>query len=316
MLELIESSEGLAALESEWRALCERSATSVFQRPEWLLPWWKHLGGGEVCSLAAREGGRLRGIAPLFRHGMPGETVRQISFIGAGVTDYLDFIAEPGFEGRFASAVREWFDARREQWDVVNLEELRPGAVALAFGDAQPCSTCAAIDLPESVERWEASLDKMHRRNVRHARSHGDFRYELNREAAHFSDFIRLHELSWRDREQEGVVNTPELHGFYCEAARALSAAGLLRMHLLWRGDSLAGAIFGMEYKGCGYAYLGGFDPELRKSSPGTVLMWHAIADAITRGVRKWDLLRGEEPYKYIWGAKNEQNQKIRIGNS
>jgi CelD/BcsL family acetyltransferase involved in cellulose biosynthesis len=314
MLELIDSFPALAAMAGEWRELCDRAPqATVFQTPHWLLPWWKHLGGGEICSLALRSGRRLRALALLFRHGMAGTSIRQISLIGAGITDYLDFIAEPEAAHGFALAVREWLDANATEWDAVNLEELQPEAVARKIGSPEPCSVCPVIDLPDSVNAWEALLDTTHRRNVRHARAHGGFRYVQSTNATRFADFVRLHELSWRDRDQEGVLNTERLRAFYCEAAERLAQAGNLRMHWLKREGELAGAIFGMSYKGRGYAYLGGFDPALRKSSPGTVLMWHAISDAISQGEQEWDLLRGAEAYKYAWGAKNRQNAKIRV---
>src|SRR5581483_7385958 len=227
---------------------CDRAPqATLFQTPEWLLPWWKHLGGGDICSLALRSKGRLCALAPLFRHGMPGQNIRQISFIGAGITDYLDFIAEPEVAHEFALAVRQWLDGKRTDWDVVNLEELRPHAVALAFGRSEPCSVCPVIDLPDSVDSWEAALDTTHRRNVRHARAHGGFGYKESTDETSFPDFIRLHELSWRDRNQEGVLNTENLRAFYRQAAECLAAAGHLRMHLLEREGALAGAIFGMS---------------------------------------------------------------------
>src|SRR6185437_3463768 len=111
MLELIDSLAALEAIAGEWRELCDRAPqATIFQTPEWLLPWWKHLGGGVIWSLALRSNGRLCAFAPLFRHGMPGQNVRQISFIGVGITDYLDFIAEPEVARDFAMAVREWLD--------------------------------------------------------------------------------------------------------------------------------------------------------------------------------------------------------------
>jgi CelD/BcsL family acetyltransferase involved in cellulose biosynthesis len=37
--------------------------------------------------------------------------------------------------------------------------------------------------------------------------------------------------------------------------------------------------------------------------SPGVVLIARTIEDAIARGFRRYDFLRGEEPYKYGFGA-------------
>jgi CelD/BcsL family acetyltransferase involved in cellulose biosynthesis len=51
------------------------------------------------------------------------------------------------------------------------------------------------------------------------------------------------------------------------------------------------------------YYYLGGFDPEAAKVSPGTLVVAHAIEEAIREGACEFDFLRGQEPYKYKWGA-------------
>ena len=40
-----------------------------------------------------------------------------------------------------------------------------------------------------------------------------------------------------------------------------------------------------------------------RKQTPGVVLIARTIEDAIARGFRRYDFLRGEEPYKYGFGA-------------
>ena len=52
--------------------------------------------------------------------------------------------------------------------------------------------------------------------------------------------------------------------------------------------------------------YNAGVDPDARELSPG-VLMVHAyVRRALAAGVRRLDFLRGDEPYKYEWGAVDE----------
>ncbi|HPU25822.1 MAG TPA: GNAT family N-acetyltransferase [Phycisphaerae bacterium] len=50
------------------------------------------------------------------------------------------------------------------------------------------------------------------------------------------------------------------------------------------------------------YYYLGGFDPEYGRLSPGKLLVAHALEQAIGEGMRGFDVLRGREDYKYEWG--------------
>ncbi|RUX44983.1 GNAT family N-acetyltransferase, partial [Mesorhizobium sp. M7A.F.Ca.CA.002.09.1.1] len=51
------------------------------------------------------------------------------------------------------------------------------------------------------------------------------------------------------------------------------------------------------------YAYLGGFDPAYAEESPGAILIGHAIVESIREDAREFDFLRGQEAYKYGWGA-------------
>src|SRR3954471_8664082 len=48
----------LEALRSEWQELWLRDPKATpFQSPSWLIPWWHHLGQGELLSLALRDHG-------------------------------------------------------------------------------------------------------------------------------------------------------------------------------------------------------------------------------------------------------------------
>jgi CelD/BcsL family acetyltransferase involved in cellulose biosynthesis len=59
--------------------------------------------------------------------------------------------------------------------------------------------------------------------------------------------------------------------------------------------------------------YIGGHDPDAAFLSPGGALVRHAIEGAIAAGVPEFDFLRGEEPYKYQWGAAARQAWRVRV---
>ena len=61
--------------------------------------------------------------------------------------------------------------------------------------------------------------------------------------------------------------------------------------------------LYCFNHGGKGYYYQGGFEPQLARYSPGTVLTAHAIRDAIDRGASEFDFLRGDEPYKHNLGG-------------
>ena len=61
------------------------------------------------------------------------------------------------------------------------------------------------------------------------------------------------------------------------------------------------------------YLYNAGVDPEARELSPGVLLSALALQAAIGAGRRRFDYLRGDEPYKYEWGAVDEPIQRLLV---
>src|SRR5437016_5851015 len=52
--------KALEAIRPDWSSLWDRcEAATPFQSPDWLIPWWRHLGEGELMVLALRQNGRL-----------------------------------------------------------------------------------------------------------------------------------------------------------------------------------------------------------------------------------------------------------------
>lgn len=83
--------------QTAWNALVEQSiADTPFSRYEYLVEWWRTLGGGEwkdaeLLLVSASEQDQLVGIAPLFIADYDG--ARALLLIGSiEISDYLDLI--------------------------------------------------------------------------------------------------------------------------------------------------------------------------------------------------------------------------------
>jgi CelD/BcsL family acetyltransferase involved in cellulose biosynthesis len=93
----------------------------------------------------------------------------------------------------------------------------------------------------------------------------------------------------------------------------ALAGAGWAALWLLWLEGRPAASLFSLEYGGSVGVYNSGFDPEARALSPGVVLIARTIEDAIARGFRRYDFLRGDEPYKYGFGAVPTEVMRVTL---
>jgi CelD/BcsL family acetyltransferase involved in cellulose biosynthesis len=279
-------------------------------------------GGGKLRVMAVRSGQRLIGLAPFFLWGFGNEPeVLCLSFLGSGITDYLDLLAAPGFEADTAAAVVCQLLAS-DEWHVCDLQELRADAALLAAPIppefawlATPCSVCPAADLAQTIEEHLAGLDAKFRTDLRRAErrlgKQGALAYESG--IALLDRLFDLHGERWQERKETGVLQAGQLQAFHREAAARLLERGILRLYgLLIDGECVA-AQYNFVAKGRAYAYLSGFNPAWSGFSPGAVLLKHSIGQAIAEGVATFDFLRKPEAFKYSWGAKDHVNQALVI---
>ncbi len=328
-VDAIDSREGMRALEPAWRSVWRRDPDATpFHSPDWLLPWTQWLwGGGRLRILAVRKGGDTVALAPFFLWGFGARPeIIRVSFLGAGITDYLGIVADPEYQLDAARAILDHLAAASGLWHVCDLQELRPGSpllrAELPHGMAAedgPCGVCPVVALPETADDLMAGLDAKFRRNLRVAES------RLEREGARYAavaaedveqgvrELIRLHEARWRGRHEPGMLATPALQNFHLEAARGLAAEGLVRMYTLRIGGEVVAIQYNLWRNGRVYAYLSGFDPAFQRSSPGAALLAHSIRCAIGEGATEFDFLRNREQFKYEWGARDRVNRSLII---
>lgn len=279
----------LEALRPEWSALWDRCpAATPFQSPEWLIPWWRVFAPGRLAAIEVREDGRLTGFAPLYA-GEDGV----LRFLGTGISDYLDILAE---SEAAAATVLE-----RLRGAPCDLLELREGSPVLALeAERSVCSVCPAVALP--TLRLKKPLARAS--------------YEVECGARHpeyLEALFRLHAAAWGKRNSPGVLADARLREFHRLAAEGFAARGWLRMYGLRYEEDLAAVLYAFAARGRAYLYLSGFDPALSASSPGTRLLDFALAHAAQTGLMEADFLRGDEPYKYLWGARDRPNYRLRF---
>jgi CelD/BcsL family acetyltransferase involved in cellulose biosynthesis len=178
---------------------------------------------------------------------------------------------------------------------------------------------CPILRLPESWETYLSLLDGKERhelrRKMRKAESASpplQFRQCSEEECARqdIKAFICLHRKSRPDKE---AFMNGQREGFFRDASNALAQRGWLRLYILEREGKAAAAMFCFDYEDTLYLYNSGYDPELSPLSPGIVLIGHCLQDAISRGKRYFDFMRGEEDYKYRLGGEDSPIYRIRI---
>jgi CelD/BcsL family acetyltransferase involved in cellulose biosynthesis len=258
--------------------------------------------------------------------------VRRWSFLGERYVgaDYLDVLAEPGREPEAAAAIFEHL-AASGGFDVLELEGMAADSLSLPllvrrFGGhanfkyrLKPEYLCPQLEINGG---WEQILKRSSRadnfkRRVKQLRASEGFEQrvvtEPDQAAAAFDRFLVLHEKRWAEQGGSDAMNSAAHRAFHRAVVEQLAQAGLLRFEELWINGQCCATIYGMNAGERFFLYQAGYDPAWAKQSVGLALLGLSIQDAVNRGVKTYDFLRGSETYKFDWatGTRNTVSVKI-----
>ena len=178
---------------------------------------------------------------------------------------------------------------------------------------------CPIIPLPATWDDHLSSLSKKQRheirRKLRRAEGSGQINwYIVNEEhdlAAEMEAFIELHQKSHVDKDE---FMDAQMRGFFHAAAQVLHEAGWLQLAFMEVNGEKAATMLNFDYRDSIQVYNSGYDPQkYRQLSPGIVLLSYCIQWAIELGRSKFDFLRGDEEYKYRFGAQPTEIYRLLI---
>lgn len=244
-------------------------------------------------------------------------------------TDYVDVVADRGYEQPVIAAVADYVREVSDRWDECDLRPLASTSPlrSLARSRAWPVTESRDGVYPVVVLRAPGApiedvvpgrfLAKLRATRQRVARRNGV--RVLHAGAAEamggFEALCALHDARWRSRGEQGVLADRATRRFHREVVRGMGAARMLRLHVLHIADRPAAAVYGFARGRARYLYLSGFDPAFERDSAGSLAILEAIELARDHGQTRFDFLRGGEPYKYRWGAIDESGYRVAIAN-
>ncbi len=327
---LYETDQFFTDLRAEWQdVLDDSTANLIFMTHEWQETWWDTYHPGKLWALVLRDyGGRCMGLAPWFLVEKEGE--RMICPVGCvDVTDYLDVIMRRGSEAVILQCLAAWLADHTELFDVVCLRNIPQGSPTLTFlpdmlqergfqVDVSLDDVCPIIPLPDSFEAYLAGLDKKDRhelrRKLRRASGQTEWyivgdEHNLN---AEIDRFLKLMGASTPDKA--AFLADPQNTEFFRRIVPILAERGWLQLALMTVQSDPVAAYLNFDYAGRLMVYNSGLDAGAHgQFSPGIVLLARLIEHAIEQGHTLFDLLRGDESYKYDLGGQNTEIYRLQI---
>jgi len=284
----------LAALESEWRPLAERSR-NVFSTWDWAETWWRHFGAGGELRATVVPG---KVVLPLYvsRTG----PFRVLRFIGHGHADELGPVSGPEGRGAAETAMSEALG--QDGYHLFLGEDMAPGWSTPLGAKAVERTSSPVLALPEtSWEEFLAARSANFRQQMRKYERKLFREHEVairladdpNRLATDLDTLFSLHRARW-----PGSKWFADAEAFHRDFAAVALERGWLRLWILELDGRPAAAWYGFRFGGVDSFYQGGRDPAFAQERLGIVLIIHTVREALKDGSEEYRFLRGGESYK------------------
>jgi CelD/BcsL family acetyltransferase involved in cellulose biosynthesis len=321
------------ALKRDWNALLAQSSPHVpFLRYEYLNTWWQHRGGGEwpqdaqLALIVGHEGGAMAGVAPCFITTHQGS--RRLLLLGSiEISDYLDVISKDEDRQCFLSGLIDFVrSCPTSLGDVTELDfyNILEDSASIDFFKTVPGASIEMlqhspyIKLPGDWETYLTGIDKKQRHEIRRKMRRAA-EAEVPAEVYITTDPDRLEAdiesflgLMAQDEEKARFL-TPEMREQMKEIMRVAFGGKVLLLVFLKIGGEFAAGYLNGDCLNRIWVYNSGVDRRFMDYSPGWVLLGHLLQWANEQKREELDFMRGDEEYKYRFGAVDRHVMRVTL---
>lgn len=319
-LEVVREAAHLEQIKGEWtRFAAGAERITPFQLPEWQLTWWRHFGEGRVHVMLFRSLDTLVAIVPCYLSDEQGRAT--LKLIGSGMAGS----AEPPILARQKTEVAALLKGHllaNNFWQVCDWRGLETNSplAGLQLGDRFELKNTPDggwSDLPiqgSFAQYWQSRSFSLRRNFLKYLddSSVGDRpRFEVVAQAD--PEFVNA-VIRVASQEDAGFAQAKDgAAAFFVDLTSVLDKADMLRLFGLRYKGKLVAAMLALVHRDAIYAFADGHDPEFAALGLGRLLLFEALKHAFQHGYKTWNFLRGNEPYKLLWGARMTATARVTI---
>ncbi|MEM7783844.1 MAG: GNAT family N-acetyltransferase [Planctomycetota bacterium] len=323
---ILKKPEELNLIRDQWNEL---SAGNPFRSWDWHCSLYEHYyrsNRGFVIAEQSPVDGTISYIAPLYTT-RSALGFRKLCFAGDGkiCTDYSQLICK---SGEFSYSVAKFLIALRRLnrfsiFEFGGLEAntdqtknlIRQFSRAGMKLDVTFLENTWITRLKDSWQNTNQQFSKKHRRKTKKAIANlGDLEVVyLNQTEFSWAwkNFVQLHQLRRSAVGDKGCFADSKFESFLQAAVQRLRLRNQADILTIQRDGRPIASTLIFQGPETMYMYQTGFDPEFSKLEPGYLLIVAAMKKAIRLGLKTFDFMRGNEPYKAKWNA--QPNSLIQI---
>jgi CelD/BcsL family acetyltransferase involved in cellulose biosynthesis len=300
---------------------------SVFLTWAWIRAWVDVGPFRRWAVLASREspGSPWVAFLPISIRGdhsaLRMDQMREIHMVGDPAADYTGFVCHPDYQRQAIEAIADHL-YHKVSWDRLRFREVNDPRLEIflnrlpklgAVVREKPGTCCPYILLPRT---WDEFLQQ----HVSY-----ESRKSLRKKMRMVERECRLTHLNGENhREQiEALLKMAAMREYHDPLSlvrfrrtfRAAADAGFARIFIIWRGETpIAGMGAFVDDKSCSLGfYLTAYDDKFAHYSAGRVVNAMAIQYAIEHKYQVLDFMRGDESYKFQFGAQPRYTRNVTV---
>ena len=326
--------------------LYEKSRQStIFSSWDWMFTWWEvyeDLINTKLTLLCLYKDNNLVGIAPFQiiktypKCLVQGKT---LCFMGTGepkgnevVSEFLDFIVEPGMETEMINSVSEYLIKYKNKWDFADFEFLLKDALILKCFNSKNSKIPrreieygVRFSIPEMPsfedyksqmgKRWSKMFEKKSRILARDGQVKIASMDTLESIEPAFKQLVEMHEARWSDRSIRSIFHSTNFCNFHIKIMRRLLPKNKVFIKTLYKDDEALACYYGFTDKDQIHYYQSGFFSQYaNRYSPLFLLLCNEIGEAI-KNKKTFDFMFSDDAYSYKktqYSAKQSPMYRLR----
>lgn len=324
----VSASTELPDLAASWMELERRADPGFFLSWRWIGSWLTATGARPLLVRAA-EGNTILGLGLLVpsRRKRFFFSVNQLCLHETGLAEqdavmieHNNFLIARSAPAGLVADMLKALQAADPSWDEIVLGGICAATIAEADAAGLTIVTDRAspdfgVALPDPAQpgAWEDTLSSNQRAQLRQSRAFAERMGPLALKTADspsqalefFEKMIVLHTAYWQGRGKPGAFATPFANAFHRQIIASQTGPGAARLLELSAGAQALGYLYNFEYGDRVYSYQSGFSySDDNRHRPGLLAHALAIEQARQRGMRVYDFLAGDAPYKARLGQQ------------
>jgi CelD/BcsL family acetyltransferase involved in cellulose biosynthesis len=301
----VERYERIDSIAAGWDELADRVRASPWVRPGWISAWVEAFGRGAPLEVFVEQrAGRLTGVLPMLHRrralASPTNWHTPMFELLAEDAEAGSSLAAAVLAGRPRSVTLGWVSAK-------GLEAVRSAAREAGYRVLErslvrsPYLSLAVSERPNSSNEATSPRSSTVRRHRRKLERAGELRFDVELGTDHLEDGLRVESSGWKERRGSAIVSRPQTRRFYEEVVRWAAERGMLRLFFLRFDTRPIAFVLALEDDSRLYYVKGGFDVDFRRFGPGVIITHSMIEYAKQQGLRSFEFLGGEDPWKLEW---------------